>query len=206
MMEELDIFMLVVYYIALIGISWYSNYYYSSKVNWFIHKQIKPEEQTIGKIYPILAILFLIIGLLGYIIPLFLKNLYAALIPEELYLINIIVGSMILLLGIVLIFLSILHLKNWQLFTGKEETELIKHGIFKFIRHPQDLGTALLFIGGWLLTNNFFAIAIPAIICFALYQTSITEEERFMFFFSEEWRAYSNETSRWLSFQLLSPK
>lgn len=205
-MENLDIIILVVYYIILIGISWYSNYYYSSKVNWFIREQIKPEDQTIGLVYPILAVLFLITGFLGYLIPLISQNLYTNFISKEFYIINILVGSLILLLGIVIIFLSLIQLKNWQLLTGKEESELVKHGIFKIIRHPQDLGTAMAFIGFWLLTNNFFTFAIPIIICFALYQTSITEEERFMFFFSEEWRAYSNETNRWLSYQLFWPK
>jgi len=108
-----------------------------------------------------------------------------------------IIGVLLALIGLFIRYISLRALGSH--FSGyvevKENHELIKDGIFKYIRHPAYLGILVYYLGLPLVLNAYYSELIGFILySFALFWR-IKEEERLLTKkFGEEYKTYMSQT------------
>lgn len=87
-----------------------------------------------------------------------------------------------------------------KLYRFEQTTELIKEGIYKYIRHP--MYSSLLFLTwGIYLKQPSFVLTLVALLSSALiWYTSIRDEKECIDFFGDSYREYIKETKRLIPF------
>ena len=87
-----------------------------------------------------------------------------------------------------------------NLYQFEKTSELVEHGIFRYIRHP--LYSSLIFLTwGILLKNITVQLLIIALLSTALlYITSLFDEKECIQFFGEKYKAYMKRSKRFIPF------
>lgn len=108
-------------------------------------------------------------------------------------------GIFLMLLGLVIRWAAILTLRNY--FTVNVSIlpghQIVKKGIYKYIRHPSYTGSLVSFLGLGLAFSNWLStiiIFIPILIAF-IYRIQV-EEKALIQAFGDEYLAYSRNTKR----------
>ena len=85
---------------------------------------------------------------------------------------------------------------NHLIQTSKKENHiLIKHGIYKYLRHPSYVGFYYWSIGTQVVLNNWFSAALFALASWTFFRNRIPYEEKsLMEHFPEEYEAYARTT------------
>ena len=111
-------------------------------------------------------------------------------------LINLI-AFIISIFGLLIVIISMLQLnKNLSPFpTPKLNSHLIKHGLYRYIRHPIYTGIMLLSFGFGIYTNSTHKLIISFLLIFLFYFKSKYEEERLLNKFSN-YKEYVLTTGR----------
>lgn len=93
--------------------------------------------------------------------------------------------------------------KNWSLSVQKKENhELIRHGIYRIIRHPIYTGILLLFIGNTIIVGDYRGI-IAVIIVFTSFWFKLLKEEKLLLeIFGNEYLIYKSKTKALIPFIL----
>ncbi len=109
------------------------------------------------------------------------------------------IGYPLICLGFVLIIMSFFLLnKNLSPFpTPKENGVLIKHGIYKYIRHPIYTGLLCIVFGYAICTNSAYKCIVAFFIFILLYKKSFYEEKKLLSKF-KTYALYKNKTGRFL--------
>ena len=114
-----------------------------------------------------------------------------------------IIGLGLIVIGLIIRWIAILKLK--ESFTvdvsAKKDQEIIKEGVYKFVRHPSYLGSLLSFFGLSLIFTNVFTIfiiTIPIAISF-LHRIKI-EEKVLTNVIGDEYFEYSKRTKKLIPF------
>ena len=112
-------------------------------------------------------------------------------------------GTFIALLGFVLRYWAIITLGKSFRTTVEIDTDqnVIRHGPYKYIRHPAYSGIILFFIGYSILSQNWaslvFSVLLPALAL--IYRISV-EEDAFIKFLGPEYENYRKKTKRLMPF------
>ena len=106
-------------------------------------------------------------------------------------------GVLIALIGLILRYISIKALGKH--FSGyaeiKDNHELVKEGIYKYIRHPAYLGILIYYLGLPLVLNAYYSEIIGFVIMvFAIYWRIKNEERLLIEKFGDEYKTYMNQT------------
>jgi protein-S-isoprenylcysteine O-methyltransferase Ste14 len=109
------------------------------------------------------------------------------------------IGIVLILLGLIIRWWAILFLRSY--FTAnvsiQNDHQLIKGGMYQYVRHPSYAGSLLSFFGlGIAFSNWFVTIIIFFPILFAFLQRIKIEEEVLRKHFGEAYNQYSKNTSR----------
>lgn len=112
-------------------------------------------------------------------------------------------GALFLVMGIFLRWYAVLRLKH--LFTVQlaiqKNHQLIRTGLFKYIRHPSYLGMISYFIGLGFLMHNYWSFAVLLALPLAAIFIRIRAEEALLLsFFKEEYREYQQQSARLIPF------
>ncbi len=109
-------------------------------------------------------------------------------------------GALLLLGGLVLQYISIVTLgRAFSIGLDPEKQEhLVKHGPYRYVRHPIYAAFLGFFVGAWLLQpNRFFSIAMPVAIARVVLQ-AVREERMLLDRFGEQYREYMKSTTRFI--------
>jgi protein-S-isoprenylcysteine O-methyltransferase Ste14 len=92
------------------------------------------------------------------------------------------IGSILALIGLIIRVTSIMTLKKQFTYTVTkiEDHELIKTGLYKWIRHPGYLGQLIIFLGTSTCLSNWISILLMIIPVLFGYLNRINIEEKFM--------------------------
>jgi protein-S-isoprenylcysteine O-methyltransferase len=109
-------------------------------------------------------------------------------------------GAVLLLGGLALQYVSIVTLG--RAFTigldPGQQKHLVRHGPYRYLRHPIYAAFLGYFIGAWLLQPNlFFTIAMPIAITRVVLQ-AMKEEQLLLATFGPDYRAYMASTRRFV--------
>ena len=74
-----------------------------------------------------------------------------------------IAGATLLLVGMAVHLTARLQFRSFRMAWGLESERLITSGIYRFVRHPQNLGWGLLLLGGALLGRSGVALALTGL-------------------------------------------
>jgi protein-S-isoprenylcysteine O-methyltransferase Ste14 len=93
-----------------------------------------------------------------------------------------IIGSALILIGLIIRISSILKLKQQFTYTVAtiDKHELIETGLYKLIRHPGYLGQLIIFLGIPICLSNWLSVLLMIIPVLAGYLNRINVEEKFM--------------------------
>jgi protein-S-isoprenylcysteine O-methyltransferase Ste14 len=81
--------------------------------------------------------------------------------------------------------------------TIQSEHQLVKTGIYSFVRHPIYLSYILLFVGFCLLLHSYLSLGLLAVVCTIWFGNRIGIEEAMLREeFGEEYQAYQQQTKR----------
>jgi len=113
------------------------------------------------------------------------------------FLLITIIGVLIALVGLSIRYVSLRALGSH--FSGyvevKENHELIKNGIYKYIRHPAYLGILIYYLGLPLVLNAYYSEIIGFILLSFAFYWRIKEEEKLLIGkFGEEYRNYMKQS------------
>ncbi len=134
----------------------------------------------------------------------FISNIFAEWLPvieyfvfSREFLLITIIGIFIALVGLILRYVSIKALGKH--FSGyaevKDNHELVKEGIYKYIRHPAYLGILIYYLGLPLVLNAYYSEIIGFVIMvFAIYWRIKKEERLLIEKFGDEYKTYMNQT------------
>lgn len=93
--------------------------------------------------------------------------------------------------------------KNWSLsIQQKEDHQLIKGGIYKFVRHPIYTGILLLFIGNAIIVGDYRAIIAVLIVFGSLWLKLKKEEKLLTEIFGTKYIAYKKQTKALIPYLL----
>jgi len=108
-------------------------------------------------------------------------------------------GYVLFSVGILLLLIALLQLNtNLSPFpTPKNNSALIKTGVYKFIRHPIYTGIVIAFLGYAFLSNSIYKTGITILLLLLFYFKSKYEEKRLEQVF-EGYINYKNNTGRFL--------
>lgn len=110
------------------------------------------------------------------------------------------VGAVLLLGGLVLQYVSIMTLGrafSIGLDPARQE-HLVRHGPYRFVRHPIYAAFLGYFVGAWLLQpNGSFTVAMPIAIARVVLQ-AVREEQLLVASFGQDYRDYMRSTKRFV--------
>ncbi|MFO8036068.1 MAG: isoprenylcysteine carboxylmethyltransferase family protein [Anaerolineales bacterium] len=110
---------------------------------------------------------------------------------------SIILGVILSLIGTVFLALGILHMEDLQSMTGMETGELVTSGVFRWSRHPQNLGWGLFMIGVGLVSRSLLAL-LMALIFWVMFVAYVPIEEHYLEdLYGEAYREYKQRTYRY---------
>jgi protein-S-isoprenylcysteine O-methyltransferase Ste14 len=91
--------------------------------------------------------------------------------------------------------------KNWSLSVQqKEDHELVKNGIYKWIRHPIYTGLLLLFIGNGIIVGDYRSILAVLIVLVSFLFKMRKEERLMMELFGQKYEEYRQTTKALIPF------
>lgn len=114
------------------------------------------------------------------------------------------VGTVLLLGGLVLQYVSIMALgRAFRIGLDPDQRELlVRHGPYRYVRHPIYTAFAGFFFGAWLLQPNLlFSILTPLAIARLVLQ-AVREERLLLGTFGREYQEYVNATKRFIPWVL----
>lgn len=115
----------------------------------------------------------------------------------------IIIGNLMLFGGLYLRILAIETLDKYftnEVYIG-QEWQLIKHGIYKYLRHPSYTGSLISMLGTPVLFESYSSLWVSSIILSIVYIYRITLEEKALIkFFGQRYQDYKQQTSAILPF------
>lgn len=99
--------------------------------------------------------------------------------------------------GLVIAFVAVLQLnKNLSPFpTPKSNSELIKNGLYKYIRHPIYTGLLLMFFGYAVFSESFYRLVVASLLLILFHVKSRYEEQKLKQSFLE-YASYQTYTGR----------
>ena len=109
-------------------------------------------------------------------------------------------GAVLLLGGLVLQYVSIMTLgRAFSIGLDPERQEhLVRHGPYRYVRHPIYAAFLGYFVGAWLLQPNaFFSAAMPIAIARVVLQ-AIREEQMLLATFGQAYRSYMHSAKRFI--------
>ena len=106
------------------------------------------------------------------------------------------------LIGYALRVYALYHLNDKGYWKIKVPSKLIKHGPYKYIRHPMYLGTMLMFAGAaWIVTGEFWMTVLLSYMTLNFVIERIDREENILMnVFQNEYIEYMNKTKRLIPF------
>lgn len=110
------------------------------------------------------------------------------------------VGALLLLGGLVLQYVSIMTLgRAFSIgLDPARQKHLVRHGPYRFVRHPIYAAFLGDFVGAWLLQPNaFFSVAMPIAIARVVLQ-AVREEQLLVASFGQGYRDYMRSTKRFV--------
>ncbi len=111
--------------------------------------------------------------------------------------ISIIAGVVIGLGGAALFVLGTLHLGNINFMVGLETGDLVTSGVFRWSRHPQNVGWALILVGIGLVSRSWMALLL-ALVFWGIFAAYVPLEEGYLEeVYGEEYRNYKERTWRY---------
>lgn len=115
-----------------------------------------------------------------------------------------ITGLLLAIIGVIIACTSRSALgKNWSLsIQQKEDHQLIKGGIYKFVRHPIYTGILLLFIGNAIIVGDYRAIIAVLIVFGSLWLKLKKEEKLLTEIFGTKYIAYKKQTKALIPYLL----
>ena len=141
---------------------------------------------------PIVAITF------GFLIK-YTKNIFPVVEIKN----KIILGSFMIISGLIIIFSAIILLKKYKTTITPlkpfKATKLIVSGVYKYSRNPMYLGLLLVLIGVGIMLNPIGGIFfIPLFILYLNYFQIIPEENAMIQLFKGEFLKYNRNVRRWI--------
>lgn len=113
----------------------------------------------------------------------------------------VVIGTLVFLCGIWMIYRAHKDLGRSFSYTLeiREQHELVTNGIYRYIRHPIYAAFLLWTIAQAMLLPNWVVGCCAPIIAFILFAVRVPREERMMLdTFGDSYRAYMNQTARFL--------
>ncbi|MFO7944705.1 MAG: isoprenylcysteine carboxylmethyltransferase family protein [Anaerolineales bacterium] len=111
---------------------------------------------------------------------------------------SVILGLIFCLLGGVFLALGTLHMENFQQISGIKTGELITSGIYRWSRHPQNLGWGLFLVGAGFLSRSLLALLLSAVFWVILVAYVPIEEAYLEEIHGQDYRQYQQRTNRYL--------
>lgn len=112
--------------------------------------------------------------------------------------IGMIIGSYLTFIGMVVVFIG------WiQVYKSKD---LVKNGMYKYIRHPQYTGFYLIMIGWLLHWSTPITLVLFPILLVLYYRLARAEEKELQNQFGMEYERYTGQSSMFLPLRLLKQK
>jgi len=114
-----------------------------------------------------------------------------------------IIGLSIMALGLVVRISSMLTLSKYytRILLTVDEQVIVKHGIYKYIRHPGYLGSILIWSAAGIAMQNIIVFIASSILILIAYSYRINNEEKMLVStFGEKYREYKDHSWRLLPF------
>jgi len=130
--------------------------------------------------------------------------------PLDLVLVDIIpvkiVGILLICLGLVIYISAWVALSNaWRIGYDREpKGDLIRKGIYRISRNPMYLFYDLYFVGTFMINGDLIFLLLAVLLIIALHYLIIQEEKSLDLTHGESFRTYACQTSRYLSWRVLS--
>lgn len=110
---------------------------------------------------------------------------------------SIVLGIILSLAGTVFLAFGILHMEDFRSMTGIETGELVTSGVFRWSRHPQNLGWGLFMVGVGLVSRSLLAL-LMALVFWVMFVAYVPLEERYLEdLYGEAYREYQQRTYRY---------
>jgi protein-S-isoprenylcysteine O-methyltransferase len=114
-------------------------------------------------------------------------------------------GVLLMAAGIAIRWLAITTAdKSFHHFVQKRRDQnhsLIKHGVYRYIRHPAYFGFFVFAIGTQLLLANVVSLAVYIVVLFRFFKDRIRHEEKWLMrMFDGEYAEYRAQTPTWIPF------
>ena len=116
---------------------------------------------------------------------------------------NIIFGSFLIIIGLIIVLSAIILFKKYQTtitpLNPSNATKLITDGIYKFSRNPMYLGLLLVLFGISIILNPIGGLSlIPLFILYLNLFQIIPEENAMVDLFKDEFLEYKKNVRRWI--------
>jgi protein-S-isoprenylcysteine O-methyltransferase Ste14 len=113
-----------------------------------------------------------------------------------------VLGLFLLVIGIVLVFVAHVTLGRWysSFLVIKDGHQLIRHGIYRYLRHPIYTGTVTALIGVPLFMSSVYGFATMLLIIPLFLNRIRMEEEMLIGEFGPDYVAYMETTKRLIPF------
>lgn len=105
-------------------------------------------------------------------------------------------GAALMLAGAVFLLSGMTAFGSVKRMSGQDNGRLIRAGVYRWSRNPQNVGWALGLFGVALLGRSGLALVFACIFAVAFYLYVPVEERYLETVFGEEWRRYRNEVPR----------
>lgn len=110
----------------------------------------------------------------------------------------VIAGSMLAVLGVALCAAGIATFRSFDRMSGRDTSELVTSGIYRFSRNPQNVGLALFFLGISLAGRSGLALLLAALF-WLMFRVYVPIEEDFLeSVFGPQYRDYRRRAPRYL--------
>ncbi len=112
----------------------------------------------------------------------------------------IVPGALVIVVGTIIYALGILHLRTFRRMSGRDTSEFIQTGIYRWSRNPQNLGWELVLIGIGLISRSGMALLLALAFWF-LFIVYVPIEERYLeSVYGDEYRRYKTNSHRYFGF------
>lgn len=111
---------------------------------------------------------------------------------------SMVLGAILAVAGLALFVLGTIHLGDLNNMTGMETGQLVTGGIYRWSRHPQNLGWALFLLGVALISRSWMALLLAVVFWGMLFSYVPMEEAYLESIFGDEYRRYKEKTWRYL--------
>lgn len=109
----------------------------------------------------------------------------------------IVLGASLVLAGTIVYALGILHLRSIRRMSGVDTGRLIRTGIYRWSRNPQNLGWELVLLGIGLISGSFLAL-ILAVMFWVIFAAYVPMEERYLeSIYGDRYQQYKSHSHRY---------